>query len=188
MATNKVQYTAETAIVWADTTDYSSTVSGLTRTDQIDLTSVASGAARQGAKKDMGATRNTSYLVSVAVEFASAAASDETVDFYWAGSPSATAGNANPGGTSGSDAAYTGTSGDSLADSLKQLQYIGSLVTTADNTTTVQYGTIGILSGDALLRYGMPVVVNNSTGALVSDAVEMYVALIPINPDIQAAA
>jgi len=188
MATNLVKFTEQTAIVWADTTDYSSTVSGLARTDQIDLTSVSAAAARQGAKKDLGATRWPEYMVSVGIEIASSAASGETIDFYWSGSPSATAGNANPGGTSGADAAYTGTAGDALADSLHQLQFIGSLVTTADNTTVVQYGNVGVLSGSAIHRYGMPVVVNNSTGALMSDAVEQFVALIPIAPDVQAAA
>ena len=188
MATNLVKVTDATAVVWADTTDYSSTVSGLARTAQIDLTSVGAGAARQGAKVDFGATRASKYRVFVAIEFASAAVSLEEVEIYHAGSPSTTAGNANPGGTSGADAAYTGTAGDSLADSLAQLQLIGSLVTTSDNTTVVQYQTVGYLNGDEIERYGMPVVFLNTTGAAVADAVEMLVAYIPVNPDIQAAA
>ena len=188
MATNKINVTDETAIVWADTTDYSSTVTGLARTDQIDLTSVAAGAARQGAKTDLGATRATLYRVFVGIEFASASVSGEEVEVYHAGSPSATAANANPGGASGSDAAYTGTSGDSLTDSLRQLQFIGSLTTTSDNTTTVQYQTVGWLRGDEIERYGMPVVYLNTTGAAHTDAVEMLVAYIPTNPDVQAAA
>lgn len=188
MATNKVLFTEGTAIVWSDTTDYSSTVTGLARTHQIDLTSVSAAAARQGAKADLGATRSRQYLCFIGIEIASAAASDELVTVYWAGSPHATAGNANPGGTDGTDSAYTGSAGDSLADSLKQLQLIGSMVTTADNTTVVQYQTIGVLQGEGLHRYGMPVLVNNSTGALMTDAVEMLIALIPMDDDIQAAA
>lgn len=188
MATNQVLIKDGTAIVWANSSDYSSTVSGLVRTHQIDLTSVASSEARQGAKADLGATRARQYAVLVAIEFASAAASNEKVDFYHASSPIATAGSANPGGTTGADADYTGTAGDSLADSLKQLQFIGSLITTADNTTVVQYQQIGVLNGDDLPRYGMPVVVDNSTGALVADAVEMYIAYMPLIDDIQAAA
>lgn len=188
MATNLIQVIQQTAIVWANSGDYSSSVSGLVRTDQINLTSVGAGAARQGVKKDLGLKRFGQYKVCVAIEIVSGALSLEDVKIYWAGSPSATAGNANPGGTSGADAAYTGTAGDSLLDSLAQLQFIGALVTTSDNTTVVQYQTIGILRGDAIHRYGMPVLVNNSTGALMTDAVEMYIALIPIAPDIQAAA
>ena len=188
MATSLVKVTDGTPIVWADLTDYSSTVTGLARTAQIDLTSVAAGAARQGAKIDLGATRASLFRVFVAIEFASGALSGEVVRFYHAGSPSATAGNANPGGTSGADAGYTGTAGDSLADSLPQLQIIGNLRTTSDNTTVVQYGTVGYLLGDTIERYGMPVVFFDCTPAAVADAVEMLVAYIPTNPDIQAAA
>ena len=188
MATNLIKVTEDTAIVWADTTDYSSTITGLVRTDQIDLTSVLAGAARQGAKKDFGVTRADLYEIFVAIEFASASVSSEVVSIYHAGSPSATAGNANPGGTSGADAGYTGTAGDSLADSLKQLILLGNLITTSDNTTTVQYGTIGFIPGSKILRYGMPVVFFDTTGDAVADAVEMLIAYIPVNPDIQAAA
>jgi len=180
---NEVLIKDGTAKVWADTTDYSSTVSGLSRTHQIDLTSVSAAASRQGAKADLGATRARQFAVLVGIEIAASAASDELISIYWAASPSTTAGNANPGGTSGADAAYTGTSGDSLADSLKQLEFIGSLVTTADNTTTVQYGQVGILTD--IPRYGMPVVVNNSTGALMTDAVEMFIALLPLIDEVQ---
>jgi hypothetical protein len=172
-----------TAIVWADTTDYSSTVSGLARTDQLDLTSVAPAAARQGAKKDLGATRARQYAVLVGFEIGASAASDENIIVYWGGSPSATAANANPGQLTGADADYTGTTGDTLMDSLKQLEEVGPLVTTSDNTTDVQYGQVGVLTD--IPRYGMPVVLNNSTGSLVGDAVEMYVALIPLIDEVQ---
>lgn len=180
---NEVLAKYGTAIVWADTTDYSSTVSGLTRTAQIDLTSVSAGAARQGAKVDLGATHYQRYRVLAAFEIASAAASDERIDIYFAESPSSTAANANPGGVSGSDAAYTGTSGDSIADSVKQLMGPFPFITTADNTGTVQYQAVGTLEVTA--RYISPVVVNGSSGALHSDAVEMYIALIPITDEIQ---
>lgn len=167
-----------TAIVWANTTDYSSTVSGLVRTHQIDLTDLASGSARQGAKADLGASRARQFLVLVGLEFATPPVSDEAVEVWWAGSPSATAANANPGGTTGSDAAYTGTAGDSLDDSLKQLLSTGALTVTADATTVVQYAPIGVLTD--IPRYGMPVVDNNTSDALHSDAVEMYIALLPL--------
>lgn len=187
MATNLVKVTDGTAIVWADTTDYSSTVTGLIRTHQIDLTSISAGAARQGAKADFGVTRAQRYRIYVAIEFDSMSESDEEVEFYHAGSPSATAGNANPGGTSGADAAYTGTAGDVLVDSLRPLIGLGSLITTSDDTTVVQYGTIGYIDGCDMERYGMPVVFLNTTPETVADAVEMIVAYIPCNDDIQAA-
>lgn len=174
-----------TAVVWADTTDYSSTASGLARTDQIDLTSLAAGSARQGAKADLGATRAAKYEVLAAVEFvaASGVLSLEEVGIYLGFSPSATAANANPGGLSGSDAAYTGTAGDALADSLPQLEFVGALSTTTDNTTVVQYQKIGEVYAPS--RYVIPVVYNNTTGAFVADAVEMYVAMLPIIDEVQ---
>lgn len=174
-----------TPVVWADTTDYSSTVSGLTRTDQIDLTSLASGSARQGAKVDLGAQRAFKYEVLMAIEFvaASGVLSGEQVELYMAWSPSSTAANANPGGCSGADAAYTGTAGDSLADSLSQLDDIGPFICTTDNTTTVQYQKVGEIFAPS--RYVSPVVFNNTTGAFVADAVEMYIALIPIIDEFQ---
>ncbi len=185
--TNEVPVKNETAVVWADTTDYTDPTSGgvLARTHQLDLTSLADGAARQGAKADLGAVRARNFKVIVAFELDVAPASGAVISVYWAGSPEATAGETNPGGTSGADAAYTGSAGDSLADSLKQLEFIGNLVCTADAATVVQYATIGVLSN--IERYGMPVVMNSAGQALEGDAVEMYVALIPIMDEVQDA-
>lgn len=180
---NEILFNYGTAIVWADSADYSSTVSGLARTHQIDLTSLGSNAARQGAKADLGDLRPQQYVVLAGIEFDVAPTSGEVVSLWWAGSPSATAGNANPGGTSGADAAYTGTAGDSLDDSIRQLQHLGNLIATADAATTVQFQQIGVVS--LVPRYGMPVVYNQTGQALEGDAVEMYVALIPLTDEIQ---
>lgn len=172
-----------TAAVWANVTDYSSTVSGLARTAQLNLTGYANGAARMGAKVDLGATRAQLYAVMAALEWAVAGGgplSGARVKFYWAGSPSATAGNANPGGTTGADADYVGTSGDALADAIRQLLFVGDMICTSDTTTVVEYQQIGVLEGAAIPRYGMPVVYNTSGQSFVADAVEMYVALLPI--------
>ena len=87
----------------------------------------------------------------------------------------------------GTGGVYTGTAGDSAADSVHQLQYIGPLTTTSDQTTVVQYGIVGVLTGDSILRWGMPLMLNGSTGATVADSVEQYIALVPVPPDIQAA-
>lgn len=182
MAT-EVSFNYGVAVVWADTTDYSSTISGLVRTAQIDLTSIGAAAARQGAKVDLGDIRPRKWLVSVGIEFDVAPSSADTVEFYWAGSPSSTAGNANPGGTTGADAAYSGTAGDSLADSLPQLQFIGALIATADAATVVQYQTVGVL--EDVYRFGMPVVFNNADQAFEGDAVEMFVALTPLQDEIR---
>lgn len=168
-----------TPIVWADLTDYSSTISGLVRTHQIDLTSLADAAARQGAKADLGITRARKYVVLIAIEFDVAPVSGAVVEIYWAGSPSVTAGNANPGGTSGADAAYTGTPGDSLGDSVYQLRWLGNLVCTSDLAPNVQYMVLSDIESE-IPRYGMPVIKNESGQAFEGDAVEMYFALIPL--------
>lgn len=177
-----------TPIVFADATDFPAAgagTAGLTKTDNIDLTGLASGAARQSVKADLGALRAHKYNVLAAIEFAAASGvlSGESVDVYAAFSPIATVGAANPGGCSGVDSAYTGSAGDSLADSLLQLEYIGSITTTTDNTAVVQYQKIGELF--ALGQYVSIVVVNNATGALHSDAVEMYIELEPIIDEAQ---
>jgi len=182
---NEVLQKTSTAFVWADSTDYVDPTSGgvLTRTAQLDLTSLGNGAARQGAKDDLGATRARQYKVLVGIEFDVAPASGALVELYWAASPENTAAEVNPGGCSGSDAAYTGTAGDSLADSVLQLEHIGNLICTADAATTVQYQEVGILTN--IERYGMPVVKNEGGQAFEGDAVEMFVALIPITDEIQ---
>ena len=167
-----------TPIVWANTTDYSSTVSGLVRTHQIDFTSLASGAARQGAKADLGATRAAVFNIFLGLEFAVAPSSGEVLPCYLAQSPSPTAGNANPGGTSGADALYTGTPNDSLDDSIKLLTRIGDFIVTFDATTFVQYMQLPPIIEP--LRYVFPVVHDQSGQALVADAVEMFFAMIPI--------
>lgn len=177
--------TVGTAIVLADTTDYSpATANNLgTRTDQIDLTSVSNAAARQSAKVDFGANRAELWNLACAMEIAATPTAGNTIDFYLAPSNSGTAANNNPGGISGSDAAYTGYSSN-LSASLKQLMYIGSMVTTAQATGTVQVCmSVGVFAPPE--RYGTVVVVNNSGAALHSDAVEMSVVLTPIESQVQ---
>jgi hypothetical protein len=180
---NEVLIKSDTPIVWADVTDYAGDLG--TRTHQIDLTSVAAGAARQGAKADLGATRAAVYAVTVAIEMAVAPTSGAIASIWWAASPSATAGTANPGGCSGADAAYNGTAGDSIADSILQLTLIGSLVMTSDATTVVQFQTF-MFSPEH--RYGSPVVYNEeATQAFVADADEMGIAFTPIIDEVQDA-
>jgi hypothetical protein len=182
---NEVLIKHGTAIVIADTTDYAGDLG--TRTDQIDLTSLASGGARQSTKVDLEYLATDKFprawAVYAAIEFAVAPTSGNVVDFYVGFSPSATAGTANPGGLSGADSAYTGTSGDSLDDSLKQLVYIGSLIATADATTTVQFQSIGIIT--PLEQYASFVVDNNADQALVADAVEMAIRIVPLVDEVQ---
>ena len=171
-----------TQIVFANTAEHSpSTNNNLgTRTDQIDLGgTVGTLTARQSDQVDLGASRAFGYSVVAAIEFATAPADGDTVDFYWAPSNNATAAVANPGGVSGADGAYTGTAGSTITESLAQCMYIGSLSCTNDATTTVQIGYIGSFMPPE--RYGTLVVYNNTGVSYHSDAVEMSVSLTPMS-------
>lgn len=182
---NEILYNYGTAIVWADDAgDYDSSASGLAATHQLSLVGVLDTEAREGAKADLGDTRARQYVVLAAIEWDTAPTSGELVEFYWVASPSGTAGNANPGGATGADADYAGSSGDSLADSVQQLIFIGSMVCTSDSDTEgVQYQQIGVLTD--IPQYGFPIVKNESGQTFHSDDVEMYVALIPLVDEVQ---
>lgn len=149
---------------------------------QLDLTSLADAAARQSDKVDLGARRAPAYSVMAAFELAATPTAGDVIELYWAPSPDATAANGNPGGISGSDAAYAGYSAN-LAASVKQLQYIGSFVCTAQSTGTVQKALVGIFSPAE--RYGTLVVKNESGAAFHNDAVESHVVLDPIIDEVQ---
>jgi hypothetical protein len=132
---------------------------------QLDLTNVAaSGGARQSAKSgDLGDPRVSMYRVDACIEFETAPTDGGTVDFYWCNSPSSTAGTGNAAGLSGSDASFTGTTGN-----LAQMTYIGSL-TVRNNVINIGY--VGRLQPEH--RYGILVVVNNADQAMRSTATAM---------------
>lgn len=140
---------------------------------QIDGTSVAaSGGARQSAKSaDLGdGTRGTYFRVDACVEFAVAPSDGDSVGFYWAGSPSPAAATGNPGGVTGSDAAFTDTTGN-----LAEMQYIGSL-TCRNNVICI--GKVGAFIPEH--RYGSLVIVNNADQAMHTAMDETHVTLTPI--------
>jgi len=142
----------------------------------IQLASVANNAARQSAKADLGANRYELYEVWAAFELAATPTAGNVIELWWAPSPSGTAGTANPGGVSGTNAAYTGYSSN-LDASIKQLQYIGDFVCTAQATATVQVARVGLLRPRH--RYGSLVVYNKSGAAFHSDDVECNVVFYP---------
>lgn len=181
---DSAKITIGSPIVVADITDYADNQGMGARTHQIDLTSLAAAAARQSDKVDFGANMDLEYVLGSSIEWATAPTAGETVDFYVSWSNSATAGTNNSGGVSGADGAYTGYSAN-LTDSLKQLQYLGSMVATVQATTNVQIDT-SISTFTPRARYGTLVVVNNSAGDnFHSDAVEMAVRMTPLVTQIQ---
>ena len=143
----------------------------------ITMTSVANAAGRQSAKLDLGAARAATYYVRIDCEWAATPTAGNTLDLYWAPSSSATAGTDNPGGVGGTDSAYAGYSSN-LTASLPQLQFIGSMVTTAQATATVQKGVVGPFQ--PAQRYGTLVVVNNGGSAIHSSATNIQFVLTPI--------
>lgn len=177
---NEVLVKNGTPVVFADTTDFSSTLNGYTRTHQLDLTSIANGAARQSDKADLGATRAAQYAVRVGIEIDVAPTAGNLIEFYWSASASGTAGTGNDGGASGADGAYKAGEEDEWK---RQLLHLGNLIVTNDAATTVQYQTIGIFCPPE--RYGQVIVLNKCGQALEGDAVEMFVALVPLKDEIQ---
>ena len=174
-----------TVIVLADTTDHSpATANNLgTRTDQIDCTDLPAGSARQGAKIDFGSAWDQAFTLGAAVEYevTPEIAAGEVANFYIGWSPSSVAGTANPGGLSGSDAAYTGYSAGSLAASLKQLDHLGSM--SMDNVITTDQTQIdtAIATFRPLHRFGILVVENKAASAAFhSDMVETSFLIQPL--------
>ena len=169
-----------TPIIWAHGADFNPAgASGLGTTEdyELDLTALADGVARQGAKGDLGATRPGEYAAFLRWETGAAAPTAGTrVDVYWAASTSATAANDNAGGTSGADGAWPGDSNED--EWALQLMLIGSLILTND-ADTVQIQCLNPAFRPPT-RYGMPVVDNNSGQAAAADAVEIAFYLVPV--------
>jgi hypothetical protein len=170
-----------TPIIWAHGTDFNpagATSLGTTENYELDMTGLADGVGRQGAKGDLGATRPGMYAAFLRWETDGNApsAAGVTVDVYWSASISATAANDNAGGCTGADAAWPA---DSAEDEwAKQLILIGSLVLTAD-ANTIQIACIN-REFQPPTRWGQPVIDNNSGFAAAADAVEMAFYLVPI--------
>lgn len=184
---NEVLFKAGTQILIANSTynpGDSNNDLGASITDDIDMVGLTADQAREGVKIDLGAVRATSYYVRMAMEWATDPVSGQTVDLYWGASHSGTAAVGNPGQLTGVDADYAGYDTLTLAEALKQLIFIGSLIAGANNTADgIQLGTIGVFSPPT--RYGILVVHNNTDDTFHSDSVEMAVAFDPIILEIQ---
>jgi len=158
---------------------------GSNETDvELVLLDLADGAAAQSAKVDLGANRAEEYAVRACIEMQVAVAdAGSVVELYWSPSHHATAANGNAGGCSGSASAYTGYSAD-LADSIKQLQFLGVLTMTDDAVDSVQIGEVGILRTRE--RYGS-LVVKNEVGQVICDTddIEAHIVFDPIIPESQ---
>lgn len=176
-----------TPVCWADTTDYNPAVSGITRTHQIDLTSLASTDMWQGVKADLGATRAAGYAVKCCFEPDVAPVAGTYIEVYWSSSFSATAGVGNDGGaeSAGADSDWDGIAGGGAAEQLeykKHLIFVGVMPMGADIYPMVKTVNPYFVPPT---QYGFPIVQNLCGQALEGDAVEMYIALIPIVDELQ---
>lgn len=179
-----------TVIVVADTTDHGPAANNNlgTRTDQIDCTNLAAGAARQSDKLFFGTNLDLEIVFASVVEWevTPEIAAGETLDFYMAWSHSATAAVGNPGGVGGADAAYTGYAAGGLDDSLKQLHFLGSMV--MDNVITTDQAQIdtAIATFTPRASWGTLVVDNSAaSAALHSDMDETSFVFTPLVLQIQ---
>ena len=185
---NEVLQKVGTQIVFADhAADF---IGGATKTSievagtdvQIDCTGLAAGAGRESAKFDFGATRSRQYSVSCSFEFATAPVTGELMNFYLAPTPNAAAANGNVQSIDGVDAAAP--SGHStLLELTDACMFIGSAVCSADATATVQNMYVGVFSPPH--RYGILIVVNDTSDNMHSDAVEIVVVFEPITDEVQ---
>lgn len=163
---NKILIEVGTEILWAEpsgTHDY-----------DLDLDGLTNNSARQGEKGDLGVNRAPEYAAIVTLDFGIAPTDGEKVHIFWAASPHATAATENPGGTTGSDAAYSDPDDDT-----KQLAHIGEFVciaTTADQRQVFRFSPT--------CRYGMPVIWNEA-GQSMASAGNGSFKLVPIEPEIQ---
>ena len=185
---NKILIAADTTpIVFADALTYSG--DGGSKTTDFGLTSLASDAARQSDKVDLdtGGVENRiarRYAITprIVIKALEVIVAGESVDFYWAPSLSVTAATANPGGVVGSDGAYSGTAGSTLAESLLQLQFIGSLIVTDDDHPVVLQQTFVVAFPT---QYGTLVAHNNQTNGILGDPDKMSVTFTPIEEEAQ---
>jgi len=147
---------------------------------EMNLIGVLDTAAYGSAKADLTANRALAYSVIAALEMAATPTTGEPVNFYWCPSPTSVAGDGNPGYVTGLDADYTGTPG-TLAEGLALLQYIGTLICTAD--AAVQVAIINP-KFEPSERYGTLIVENQSGATIATDAIETAIAFTPIKGDV----
>jgi hypothetical protein len=175
MATADVKIYNGTAITWKP--------SGGTYAMSLHSLTTTSTGAWQGAKGDLGTPRGARMAVRVTTAWAATTSiAGQALEVYWAGSPTSTAANDNPAGTSGSDANYTGVV--SAATAKPNLQFVGLVI--AEATTASQTVDVGTFVPDH--QYGMPVIVNLTSQSLTTTTTAHVVTVYPVIDQIQASA
>lgn len=142
----------------------------------LTFTSVAAGAARQGAKSDslVDATYGMPMRLEILVEskVAVAVTSVSLIELYVGRSSSATAGTDNPGNLSGTDASLSDPS-----QWTRQLDRVGALMITPAGTTNVQKQWMSYVPK---LPYLSPVLYNQTNQAASATGTDTKVTVYPI--------
>lgn len=148
----------------------------------MTMASLGINAARQGAKGDLGATWAARHRVLVENNMDVAPDAGDVLEYWWMSSPSGTAGTTNTGAASGTDAAYTGSAGGSIAETKVQLQYIGAMPLTPDADGVVQIKSFVFFPID---RWGAPIIINLANQILEGDDDAHRITLTPIIDEVQ---
>jgi hypothetical protein len=184
-----------TAVIFAHDADYTSgtgpsanyNLGAQTSGAEIDVTDLAAATAVQSTKVDLGATWDMEYVLAACVEWETTPeiAAGETLDYYIGYSHSNSAAVGNPANLSGTSTTYSGITGGTLANSLKQLTYLGSQVMDNSINTDMPQIDTNIATFVPRARYIMLVIYNNAaSAALHSDANEASFRLTPIRTSI----
>ena len=166
----KIEYSFESSSY--SPTGVSDLSSGTPTVVDLSLSSITAGSAINSDQVDLGATRPDAFDFIAALEWFSAITAGGTVDFYWSPSANSNVANGNAGKPDGVDGAWTGDGGGTVAETVPQLQRIGSFVTT--DLQGVQIAYIGRLFPK--FQYGQLIVVNNSSATIcATDDIESSV-------------
>lgn len=151
----------------------------------LTLSSILNGAAVNSDQIDLGTSHAEEYSLKGALEWFAAVSAGGDVSCYWSPSNNSVVTDGNPGKPDGVDGAYTGDGGGTVAESVKQMQFIGAFITT--DLQGVQIAEIGKFKPKG--RFGQLIVVNNSgTTVCGTDDIESAIVMEAVVPDIQAAA
>ena len=160
---NKILHVRETDVTWRNTGG----------SELLTLTSVGSGAGRQGARHDFttGSIART-YEWSAFLQLVATPTLGELIYIYWKFSNGTQAGNDDG----------TGDIVVSAIDKLRNLQLIGA-IEIDQAAANIEMTASGILTLNS--RYGHPVFWNAAAVALTATATEHGFTLTPIVPEVQ---
>lgn len=134
--------------------------------------------ARQGATLDLGANWARLWRITTSFELAATPTSGNAINLFASYFDTTGAGLGN---TSGSDAAYTGYS-NNIDAAVRQLEFLGAHIVTAQATSTVQKALVGIVFPKG--RYVNQVLDNRSGAAFHSTDTNQSIIWTPLEEGI----